>query len=104
MAVSTENKRNKTKMSLTSFIYSGSDRRFWDGWVSKAMFMAKNGKYTRKNVRIQKGESICVAVLVSWEKIPYKKKRCYKYNKLLNLAWTNPGRFFYSSDVTLCTI
>lgn len=42
-----------------------SDRSYWDGWVSKSFFMRKDGRFTRKNVQIGQGESVCVAVLVS---------------------------------------
>lgn len=50
---------------FTKFINSAGDRSFWDGWSSKAMFIKQNGKFTRKNVRIQQGETACIAMLVS---------------------------------------
>ena len=43
-----------------------SDRKYWDGWASKAMFMSPEGNFTTKNVFIKEGESICVVVLVSF--------------------------------------
>ncbi|KAI8365425.1 hypothetical protein EDC96DRAFT_509682 [Choanephora cucurbitarum] len=46
------------------FKWLASDRKFWDGWSSKSMFMKPNGKFTRKTVRIQQGESICIAALL----------------------------------------
>ncbi|KAI8047236.1 uncharacterized protein B0P05DRAFT_566430, partial [Gilbertella persicaria] len=46
------------------FKWLASDRKYWDGWSSKAMFMKKNGKFTRKPVQMNQGESVCVAVLL----------------------------------------
>ncbi|KAL0090652.1 hypothetical protein J3Q64DRAFT_1706482, partial [Phycomyces blakesleeanus] len=41
-----------------------SDRYYWDGWVSKTMFMSPDGSYTEANVKISSGESICIVVLL----------------------------------------
>ncbi|KAI8979290.1 hypothetical protein BDF20DRAFT_868701 [Mycotypha africana] len=40
-----------------------NDRQFWDGWESKVMFMRTDGKFTRKNVKITEGESVCVVAM-----------------------------------------
>lgn len=42
-----------------------SDRKYWDGWGSKAMFMRPDGNFTRKDVIANEGDTICVVVLVS---------------------------------------
>lgn len=49
---------------LAISFHRAGDRSFWDGWSSKAMFMKGNGQFTRKNVRSQVGESVCITVLV----------------------------------------
>ncbi|KAI8369741.1 hypothetical protein BD560DRAFT_397694 [Blakeslea trispora] len=46
------------------FKWLASDRKFWDGWSSKSMFIKPNGKFTRKTVRINQGESVCIAALL----------------------------------------
>ncbi|KAG2223820.1 hypothetical protein INT45_001954 [Circinella minor] len=46
------------------FNWLTSDREYWDGWASKAMFMKSEGNYTRKDVTITAGESICVVVML----------------------------------------
>ena len=50
---------------LIKFIFSASQRQFWDGWTTVSMFLRGDGRFTRKEVDIQAGESICVVVLVS---------------------------------------
>lgn len=40
------------------------DRMYWDGWADKTMFMRKDGTFTKGNVYIDKGDEICVVVLV----------------------------------------
>ncbi|ORY98448.1 hypothetical protein BCR43DRAFT_561948 [Syncephalastrum racemosum] len=46
------------------FAWLASDRKYWDGWGSKAMFMKPDGNFTRKNVYLPEGDSICVVVLL----------------------------------------
>ncbi|KAI9031021.1 hypothetical protein CLU79DRAFT_732548 [Phycomyces nitens] len=41
-----------------------SDRYHWDGWESKAMFMAPDGSYTESDIKISSGGSICIVVLL----------------------------------------
>lgn len=50
--------------SKVDFQWLAGDRSFWDGWSSKAIFMKGNGQFTRKNVRSQVGESVCITVLL----------------------------------------
>ncbi|KAI7906613.1 uncharacterized protein BX663DRAFT_199039 [Cokeromyces recurvatus] len=56
-----------TNLSLCKnidFHWLASDRDYWDGWTSKSMFMKPNGQFTRKNVYIQKEETVCILVML----------------------------------------
>ncbi|KAI8086761.1 uncharacterized protein BX664DRAFT_336693 [Halteromyces radiatus] len=41
-----------------------SDRQFWDGWSTKAMFLQPNGNFTTNNVLTTEGVAICIVVLL----------------------------------------
>ncbi|CAO0790270.1 unnamed protein product [Mucor circinelloides] len=45
-------------------LWLAGDRMYWDGWADKTMFMRKDGTFTKGNVYIDKGDEICVVVLL----------------------------------------
>ncbi|KAI8889029.1 hypothetical protein K501DRAFT_267244 [Backusella circina FSU 941] len=49
---------------LVDFQWLASDRVYWDGWISKSMFMKKDGQFTRKTVDILERETVCIVVLL----------------------------------------
>lgn len=55
----------KIDLTIKVGTFSASDRTYWDGWESKAMFMKPDGAFTTENVYITAGDSVCIVVLVS---------------------------------------
>ena len=48
---------------------------YWDGWADKTMFMRKDGTFTKGNVYIDKGDEVCVVVLVKIKTLFSRKKK-----------------------------
>lgn len=67
---------------------------YWDGWADKAIFMRKDGTFTKGNVYIDKGDEVCVVVLVKIKSYLFsrkKKKLLLKKYIYILLAWSHTG-------------
>ncbi|KAI9248528.1 hypothetical protein BDA99DRAFT_564762 [Phascolomyces articulosus] len=59
-----QQQKDTSSCDAVNFNWLASDRKHWDGWASKSMFMSPEGNFTTKNVFIKQDESICVVVLL----------------------------------------
>ncbi|KAI9315586.1 hypothetical protein BX666DRAFT_1957204 [Dichotomocladium elegans] len=53
---------DRSPCDKVEFGWLASDRKYWDGWASKAMFMSPDGNFTTMNLSIVAGETLCAVV------------------------------------------
>ncbi|KAI9312719.1 hypothetical protein BX666DRAFT_2031025 [Dichotomocladium elegans] len=53
-----------TPCDRVDFNWLSADRKYWDGWASKTMFMKSDGNFTRKNVFGAEGDIVCIVVML----------------------------------------
>ncbi|KAI8881273.1 hypothetical protein K501DRAFT_253451 [Backusella circina FSU 941] len=57
-------KKESTVCDSVDIQWLASDRKYWDGWTDKSMFIKPDGTFTQSNIYVSEGEEICIVVLL----------------------------------------